>query len=80
MKQVLKCLLLWMTSVSICIFISGGFEYLVDHKEITKAIIWLLLNVFMVYACYLTLSYREVYRFSGMHYINKLLNKWNNVL
>lgn len=80
MKQILKCLLLWMTCVSICTFISGGFEYFIDHKEITKAIMWLLLNVFMVYTCYLTLSYREVYRFSGMRYINKLLNKWNNVL
>jgi len=73
MKQILKYILLWATSVSICLFLIGGVEKLIEKNYWLVACLWLAINLLLFFVCYNTLSYKDVYRGSGCRWFDQLL-------
>ena len=71
--QIIKGVLLWMTALSIFLFMAGGFESLVEADKWLAACFWLIINIALGYICYKCLSYRELYKLSGSMWFNKLL-------
>lgn len=71
----LKGILLWVTALSITLFIIGGFESLVEAERWLPAIIWLVINIILGYLCYCNLSYRECYRLSGCQWFESLIRQ-----
>ena len=72
---ILKFLLLWTTILSVAAFLAGGFESLVEDHLTIYALFWLNLNILLIYMCCCTISYKELYIFSGMSLIDRLKSK-----
>ena len=71
----LKGILLWVTTLSITLFIIGGLEGLVEAGRWLPAIIWLVINIILGYLCYCNLSYREYYKLSGYQWFERLIRQ-----
>lgn len=71
----LKGILLWVTTLSITLFIIGGLESLVEAGRWLPAIIWLVINIILGYLCYCNLSYREYYKLSGYQWFERLIRQ-----
>lgn len=69
----LKGVLLWITALSILAFIIGGCESLIEQNYWLAALLWISINLALIYICKKTLSYRELYRLSGARYLEKKL-------
>lgn len=74
MKQVFKAITLWVTILSLALFIMGGFESLVETEQWLAAMIWLIINIALVHYCYTEFSFEEFYKLSGMKWLDKVLD------
>lgn len=68
-KKILKGLLLWVTTLTVILFISGvdnitGQGYLVP---------WLIVCAILCYLCYKFISWDELYTLSGTKWLDKKL-------
>ena len=70
-QQIIKGVLLWVTSFSIFCFIAGGFDSLIEEGKWFIANFWFILNIALVYICYNCLSYRELYKLSGSMWFDR---------
>lgn len=72
-KLILKGALLWLTALSIIIFISGGGESLIENHQYLLAWVWLLINIVCVIVSRHILTDRDFYRLSLLQWANKQL-------
>lgn len=70
---IIKGILLWVTALSITLFIIGGFESLAVSDKWLTAGFWFTINIVLGYICYKCLSYRELYKLSGSMWLDRLL-------
>lgn len=70
--QILKGVMLWVTALSILLFLIGGLESLIDNGQWIAVGIWLTANLILAIICVHTLSYKDVYRLSGSEIIDSL--------
>lgn len=73
-KLILKGLLLWITVVSITLFLVGGAESTMDY-DILIPFVWIITNVLLVILCYYTITIRELYTITGINVLNKIVGK-----
>lgn len=73
LTYIIKGMMLWVTALSITLFIIGGFESLVEADEWLAAGFWLTINIALGYFCYNCLSYHELYKLSGSMWFDRLL-------
>ena len=66
MKKVLKLILLWVTLISVSLLIMA-----IDSISFIGGVLWLLLNMALIWACFKALSYRELYKYSGSASIDR---------
>lgn len=71
--QIAKGILLWITVLSITLFIIGGFESLIEQGDSFTASFWFTVNMALFYVCYCKLTLKDVYVFSGSKWIANLL-------
>lgn len=71
MKTILKGILLWLTVISITLFIIGGFESLVESNKYIIAGLWLFVNIALILGCHYNISYRELCKLTGYGYFWK---------
>lgn len=69
METLIKGILLWITIVSIVLFIIGIVEYIV------LGILWLMLCAALVFACVDTITFEEFCQLTGYNWFNNKLNK-----
>ena len=67
MKKVFKFMLLWITFISVILLIMT-----VDSISFIGWMLWLFLNMALIWACFKTLSYEELYKYSGSASIDRL--------
>lgn len=72
MKKILKSILLWITALTIMLFI-GGIDSIVD-KGLGVTLAWIAICIVLYYLCRATLSIRELYTLSGYKLFYKLMN------
>lgn len=75
---ILKAMLLWATLLSSLLFISGGFESLVQANHFTLAFIWLTINTLLYIICYHLITYKEASTLLMYDLLNKILYKKKN--
>lgn len=80
LRYILKGILLWSTAISIFIFLAGGMEAALEDGYRPFVGLWLILNLCLIYACYMILSYKELYQLSGIGLFDKLKRRWENAL
>lgn len=73
---ILKGALLWLTVLSILVFISGGGESLIEKHQYLLAWSWLIINVVSVLFSRCILTDKEFYKLSLLQWANKLLSKY----
>ena len=66
MKKVLKLILLWVTLISVSLLIMA-----IDSISFIGGVLWLFLNMALIWACFKTLSYEELYKYSGSASIDR---------
>lgn len=74
-KLIVKGVLLYMTTLSIILFLIGGFESLVNQDEALIAGFWFTINVALLYICKYNISYKEVYILSGTRWIERVFKE-----
>lgn len=73
MKTIVKGILLWITVISILLFLIGGCESLIENGNWIILLVWILINVALGYACKKFLTYKDVYRVSGLQTLDNIL-------
>ena len=71
-------MLLWATLLSSLLFVSGGFESLVQANHFTSAFIWLTINTLLYIMCYHLITYKEASTLLRYDLLNKILYKKKN--
>lgn len=71
-KTILKFLLLWGTAISIAVFVCG-IESMVYYSNYTLLTFWAFMNLLLCVLCKKCLTILNVYRFSGMRVLNKII-------
>lgn len=74
----LKAIFLWVTLLSSLLFVSGGFESLVQANHFTSAFIWLTVNTLLYIMCYHLITYKEANTLLGYDLLNNILYKKKN--
>lgn len=69
MKKILKGILLWITALTIMLFI-GGIDSIVD-KGLGVTLAWIAICIALYNLCRVTLSLRELYTLSGYKLLHK---------
>lgn len=67
-KKIFKAILLWLTFLSVTLF-----AMTIESLSITQTIVWGVLNISIISACYHYLSYRDVYVLSGTRWYEQAL-------
>ena len=67
--------LLWFTTLSVLLFLSGGAESLVYNDKGYFALLWLACNIILISACHSNISFEELAVVSGATLIDKLIEK-----
>ena len=75
---ILKAMLLWAILLSSLLFVSGGFESLVQASNFTLAFVWLTINTLLYIMCYHLITYKEASILLGYDLLNKILYKKKN--
>ena len=75
---ILKAMLLWVTLLSSLLFVSGGFESLVQVNHFTLAFIWLIINTLLYIICYHLITYKEANTLLGYNLLSNILYKKKN--
>ena len=73
MKIVIKGFLLWAMIISILLFMMGGCEILIEEGHWIILSVWILLNVCLAFACKKFLTYKDVYKLTGLQSIDNTL-------
>lgn len=72
MKKILKGILLWITALTMMLFV-GSIDSIVD-KGLVVTLIWIVSCVVLYNLCRVTISIRELYTLSGYKFFYKLMN------
>ena len=73
MKTIVKGILLWITVLSILLFIMGGCESLIENGNWIILLVWTLINVALGYACKKFLTYKDAYKVSGLQTFDNIV-------
>ena len=73
LRTVLKAVLLYITALSYIIFLAGGCESLVEDDLAVVALLWVFINVFLLYLCLRYISYKELHKLSGVDILDNVL-------
>lgn len=68
-----KAMLLYTSAFSWCVFLMSA-DSILEHSTLWF-FTWLGMNIAFVCLCKAILSYRDLYKFSGMTLLDKLINK-----
>ena len=75
--KILKTVLLWVTTLSVIIFLDGGIEQLLIHSMWTEAILWVASIALLLLLCRKYLTGKDLYTCSGAGLLNKYIWKEN---
>jgi hypothetical protein len=73
-KTLGKIILFWVSFVVILGFIMGGFS-LIESDNYKAFIIWLLICLYLIFMCRLHFTYKDIYTYSGLRWLDRRLKK-----